>query len=99
MLGTAAVLVGIVSVPVAGVRGAAFLLTGMWWWTLGKMGVETGTLPRSFGLLTAAAGVAALAATPLAAASAAYNPTDALHIAIGLWLLLLGRVVTRPATR
>ncbi|MBM4421271.1 MAG: hypothetical protein FJ034_06775, partial [Chloroflexi bacterium] len=56
------------------------VLTGMWWWTLGKMCAETGILPRAFGLVTMAGAVLALAA-------AAVAPTDLLtisHARIGI---------------
>lgn len=99
--GTAVVAVGIGGAANVDARPAALFVLGMWWWTIGKMGVETGSLPRRFGQITAALGAVSLLVVPLEAfgpAFAAVLPrpaADALaqpwsaaaHLVLGLWLV------------
>lgn len=99
-LGAAAAVVGLAAaVGIERLAPAWFVLLGMWWWTLGKMTVQTGTLPRAFGVVTASAAVAAFAATLLAdpqgplGASAAAAVVAAGRCAFGTWLLALGAVL------
>jgi hypothetical protein len=101
--GAAVATVGLAGSANVDVRPASLFVLGMWWWTIGKMWGETGVLPRTFGRVTAALGLAAFALVPLEAFSAVFGaimpPTlaDALaqpyfsaaHAALGLWLLAL----------
>ncbi|MSQ37049.1 MAG: hypothetical protein EXR61_01885 [Chloroflexi bacterium] len=89
----AAAIVGIGAAITTELRPAALILLGMWWWTVGKMGAETGILPRALGFGTATAGVAAFAA-------AAFVPMgpwlwEAARLALGVWLIALAVTFTR----
>ncbi|HUG55546.1 MAG TPA: hypothetical protein VMJ92_00585 [Candidatus Limnocylindrales bacterium] len=97
--GTAAVTVGLAGAVNLDLQPAALFVLGIWWWTIGRMWVETGVLPRAFGLLTAAGGVVALFATILASFGAVASVAlpgadlrawDAAQVVLGLWLLALG---------
>lgn len=55
--GTATVTVGLAAAFVPDLGPAEMLLGGMWWWTVGKLWMETGVMPRGFGVGTAALGV------------------------------------------
>ena len=100
--GTAAVIVGIGAMPLVDLRPAALVLRGMWWWTLGKMGVEAGILPRRFGLLTASLGALVIAGAALVSQGdrlvlvlGDLGLFDAAHLALGAWLLALAAVFAR----
>ena len=90
---TAAVVVGIGAGVTTELRPAALILLGMWWWTVGKMGAETGILPRALGFATATAGVAAF----VAAAFVPVGPWlwEAARLALGVWLITLAVTFTR----
>ena len=69
---------------------------GMWWWTAGKMALETATLPRAFAQLTMALGVLALVAAVFAAiGSFAALPLG--QAALAAWLLGLAAVFIRES--
>jgi hypothetical protein len=96
--GTATVTVGLAGSVNADLRPAALFVLGMWWWTIGKMWVETRVLPREIGWATATLGVAALIGTLLESANilAAVVPGypdigvwDLGHVALGLWLIAI----------
>ena len=100
--GTAAVLVGIGATPIIDLRPAALVLLGMWWWTLGKIGLETGILPRRFGVLTAALGALVIAGAALVSLGdrlvlvlGDLRLFDAAHLTLGAWLLALAMLLTR----
>ena len=103
--GTAVVAIGLVGSVNVDLRVAALFVLGMWWWTIGKMWVETGVPPRELGWLTATLGVLALIGTFLESANilAAIVPGypdigvwDLGHIALGLWLIAVAFVLARP---
>lgn len=101
--GAAVATVGLAGSANVDVRPASLFVLGMWWWTIGKMWAQTGVMPRTFGIVTAALGLCAFALVPLEAFSAEFIAAmpralaDALaqpyfsvaHLAIGLWLLVL----------
>jgi len=100
--GTAAAIVGIGATSIVELRPAALVLLGMWWWTLGKMGVETGILPRRFGVLTAVLGALLMAGAVVASLGdrRVLVPGDlgifgAAHLVLGAWLLALATVFAR----
>ncbi|MDO8562888.1 MAG: hypothetical protein Q7S25_03480, partial [Candidatus Limnocylindria bacterium] len=100
--GTAAVIVGIGASTAVPLRPAALVLLGMWWWTLGKMGVETGILPRRFSMRTAALGALVIVGAALVSlgdrlvlVSGDLGLFDAAHLALGAWLLALAAVFAR----
>ena len=100
--GTAAVIVGIGASANAPLRPAALVLRGMWWWTLGKMGVETAILPRRFSVLTAALGALVIGGAgvvslgdQLVFALGDLRLFDAAHLALGAWLLALAVLLMR----
>ena len=108
--GAAVATVGLAGSANIDVRPASLFVLGMWWWTIGKMWVQTGVLPRTFGLVTAALGLGAFAFVPLEAFSAAFitvmprSLADALaqpyfsaaHLVLGLWLLALAWTFAWP---
>jgi len=63
--GAAVATVGLAGSANVDVRPASLFVLGMWWWTIGKMWVQTGVLPRTFGRVTAALGLVAFALVPL----------------------------------
>ncbi|MEA2660884.1 MAG: hypothetical protein QOH08_456 [Chloroflexota bacterium] len=101
--GAAVATVGLAGSANIDVRPASLFVLGMWWWTIGKMWAETGVLPRTFGVATAALGLAAFVFVPLEAFSDAFaavmprSLADALaqpyfgtaHVAVGAWLVVL----------
>jgi hypothetical protein len=107
--GTAVAAVGLAAAANVDVRPASLFVLGMWWWTIGKMGAQTGTLPRPFGRLTAALGALSFVLVPLEAfgpglvavlprsvADALAQPYfSATHIVLGIWLLAVAAVFAR----
>lgn len=107
--GAAVATVGLAGSANVDVRPASLFVLGMWWWTIGKMAAETGTLPRAFGVVTAAAGALAFALAPFEAFAgqlSAVMPRTladvlaqpyfaAAHVALGLWLVALAWILAR----
>ena len=110
--GAAVATVGLAGSANVDVRPAALFVLGMWWWTIGKMWVQTGVMPRTLGRITAALGLVAFALVPIEAFSAAFVAVmpralaDALaqpyfsaaHVALGVWLLALSWNFLREGT-
>ena len=91
---------GVASIGIAAsrdpsLRPAELILLGLWWWTLGKMSWETGTLPGRFGLVTAAAGAAALLLAVGLSSGAAPLAGDVARLALGAWLVVLALLLLR----
>jgi hypothetical protein len=111
--GAAVATVGLAGSANVDVRPASLFVLGMWWWTIGKMWVQTGVLPRSFGQLTAVLGLVMFLLVPIEAFSAAFTAimprslADALaqpyfsaaHLVLGAWLLALSALFFREGTR
>ena len=109
--GAAVATVGLAGSANVDVRPASLFVLGMWWWTIGKMWVQTGVLPRTLGRVTAALGVVAFVLVPVEAFSAALvavmprSLADALaqpyfsaaHVVLGIWLVVLAWVFRRDA--
>jgi len=99
VIGTAAVAVGIAGSVDHALRPAALFVVGMWWWTMGKMWMQTGVMGRALGLPTTALGAAAMAAALLGpltygrATAIRGFPDDlawtAARIALGVWSIAL----------
>ena len=97
--GTATVAIGLGGAVSVDLRPAALFILGMWWWTSGKLWVETALMPRPLGVATAALGALALAGGLVAAFGvvpavyiAGVPQIDAwtpLHVALGVWLIAL----------
>lgn len=103
--GNATVTVGLGGSVNADLRPAALFVLGMWWWTIGKMWIQTRALPRGLGWITATLGVLVLIGTfvesagILAAVLPAYPDVGVWtlgHIALGLWLIAVAVVLARP---
>ena len=95
--GTATVTIGVAATANADLIVAALFVRGLWWWTIGKMWLETGAVARWLGAATLALAVVAFA---LAAASAPMGmATSALWTAerfvLGVWLLGLSFALWR----
>lgn len=87
--------VGLAGAANIDVRPAALFVLGMWWWTIGKMAVETGSLPRRLGQATAALGALSFLVVPLEAfgpAFAAVLPHAAAEVLAQPWFAT-GRIV------
>jgi len=109
--GAAVATVGLAGSANVDVRPASLFVLGMWWWTSGKMWVQTGVMPRLFGGVTALLGLLAFGLVPVEAFSAAFTAVmprslaDALaqpyfsaaHLLLGGWLLALSWVFVRTA--
>jgi hypothetical protein len=97
--GASVVTLGSVAAAETGVVPAAFFVTGMWWWTIGKMWAETGVLPRAFGWITAALAIACFAlVAAYALTGISMSPPDLpLRLLLGLWLIVLAAFVWRDA--
>lgn len=99
--GVTAVAVGIAASASAQLSAASLLLVGIWWWTIGKLWVETDALPRTLGLATMAlaalAVAAALASAPLALDAATLR--TAARLLLGLWTLGLAAALWRERRR
>lgn len=102
--GTAAVVLGILAATQFPARPAALLAAGMWWWTIGKMWVQSGAMPRAFGFLTAGLGVLAVAGAlwlPLTNDMLVVNNAAAgqlwtiVHTVTGAWLAILALMLLR----
>ncbi len=107
--GAAVATVGLAGSANLDVRPASLFVLGLWWWTIGKMWVETGVMPRRFGVVTAALGILAFALVPLEAfspyflssmpralADAIAEPYfSAAHLLLGPWLLALAWTFAR----
>ncbi|HUQ17671.1 MAG TPA: hypothetical protein VM070_07780 [Candidatus Saccharimonadales bacterium] len=110
--GSAVAAVGLAGAANIDVRPASLFVLGMWWWTIGKMGVETGTLPRRFGQLTALLGALGFLLVPLETFGPGFTAVlprsvaDALaqpwfaaaHVVLGLWLLAIATNFARART-
>src|SRR5205085_10159462 len=70
--GAAVATVGLAGSANIDVRPASLFVLGLWWWTIGKMWVQTGVMPRTLGLVTAVLGLVAFALVPLEAFSPAW---------------------------
>ena len=107
--GSAVATVGLAGAANIDVRPASLFVLGMWWWTIGKMAVETGSLPRLFGQVTAVLGALSFAVVPLEAFGPGFTAimprsvADALaqpwfaaaHIVLGVWLLAAAAICLR----
>lgn len=111
--GTAVITVGLSGSVNVDLRPAALFVLGIWWWTIGKMWVQTGAMPRTFGRVTAAVGLAAFVLVPLEAFAPAFTAVlprsvadvlaqpyfSAAHLVLGAWLLALALLFWREGTR
>lgn len=107
--GAAVATVGLSGSANVDLRPAALFVLGIWWWTIGKMWVQTGVMPRTFGTVTAALGLVAFALVPLEAFAPSFTAAlprslaDALaqpyfsaaHLVVGAWLLALSALFWR----
>jgi hypothetical protein len=50
--GASVVVLGLLSAQAPGFVVSAVFVAGVWWWTIGKMWLETAVLPRVFGAVT-----------------------------------------------
>jgi len=100
--GVSVVTLGSVASSATEVVPAAFFVSGMWWWTIGKMWAETRVLPRAFGWLTMALAIvcfALLGAYAYAGGVVMAVPDLPLRMVLGLWLIVLAGLLWRtPAS-
>lgn len=92
--GIAVVTVGLGGSVDTDLRPAALLVLGIWWWTMGKMWVQTAVMSRRMGLATAAFGVIAILGAFLVG-PLAIDVWTALQVALGGWLLALAVFLNR----
>jgi hypothetical protein len=97
--GTSVVTLGSFSASQTFAVPAAFFVTGIWWWTIGKMWAETRVLPRAFGWITMALAIVCFALV----AAYAYTgilmavPDLPLRMILGVWLITLAGLLWRDA--
>jgi hypothetical protein len=97
--GASVVTLGLGASASADLIPAALFVRGVWWWTIGKLWVETGALPRVFGWVTM---VLAIACFVLVGAYAftgiPMSPPDLpLRMILGGWLIVLAAFLWRDA--
>lgn len=85
--GVASVVLGAAAIVEPRLLPALLFVLGMWWWTMGKMWVETAVLPRPFGFATMALAVAAM----VAAVALPLGP----NAVIAVWLVPLAAALAR----
>jgi hypothetical protein len=78
-----------------GLIPAAFFVSGVWWWTIGKMWAETRVLPRGFGWFTMA--LAVICFGYVVAGVFASVPLLPLRLLLGVWLIVLAAFFWRDA--
>jgi hypothetical protein len=100
--GTATVAAGLAGSVILDLRPAALLVLGIWWWTMGKMWIETALLPPAFGFATATLAVLAFAGGLVLTVSsellvpgtvAAGQAWTIVQAVLGLWLLALAGIL------
>jgi hypothetical protein len=98
--GASVVTLGSVAAAETGVLPVALMVTGMWWWTIGKMWAETRVLPRAFGWLTMALAIVCfvlLGAYAVTGGVVPAVPDLFLRIVLGVWLIVLAGLLWRDA--
>jgi hypothetical protein len=105
--GTSVAVLGLLSAQAPGFVVSMVFVVGVWWWTIGKMWLETAVLPRMFGLITLALAVAcfigvlgfALVGTALDQAIpheiAKLLTQQVVAIVLGPWLIVLAPLLWR----
>lgn len=94
--GTATVILGAVATAEPGILAVALMVAGMWWWTIGKIWAETGTFPRTFGLITMALAVACFALLAAFATTPTLSVPDlVIRPALAAWLFALAAFLWR----
>jgi len=103
VLGTAAgmatITVGLAASANSDLIVAALFVRGIWWWTIGKLWLETGVMPRLFGTLTIALAVVALGAALASAPMGMQTATlwIAERLILGFWTIALAFALWRSA--
>lgn len=93
--GTATAATGVAALLLNDLEPAALFFLGLWWWVVGKFMLDTGTLSRAFGTLTAAA--APLVYLALLANLFGLRPYgwSAPRLALAAWLVMLAVLLNR----
>ncbi len=90
--GTAVVALGIAASASRDLLPAAVFVTGIWWWTVGKMWWETGTTHRIVGATTMALAALCFATVPLSLrldGEGIAGLAAGTHLVLGAWLLVV----------
>jgi hypothetical protein len=98
--GASVVTLGPVAAAETGLVPAAFFVTGLWWWTIGKMWAETRVMPRAFGWMTMALAIVCFALLGAYAYSGGVLTAVSdlpLRIVLGVWLTVLAGLFLRDA--
>jgi hypothetical protein len=95
--GASVAVLGLASASNGGLVLATLFVTGVWWWTIGKMWAETGLFPRSFGWLTMALALLCFAAVIVATPLALGVPQSLPALLLSPWLIVLGGLLWRAA--
>jgi hypothetical protein len=97
--GASVVTLGLAAAANTDLIPAALFVRGIWWWTIGKMWVETGVLPRVFGWITALLAISCFVLVAFYAATGTpMAPPDLLlRLNLGLWLIVLAAIFWRDA--
>ena len=89
--GTAVVTIGIGASASFDLIPAALFVRAIWWWTVGKIWVETAVLPRVLGAVTMGLAIACFALVGFYALTGIpMSPPDLpLRVVLGAWLIVL----------
>jgi hypothetical protein len=98
--GVGVAIFGYAAAALAAFIPAALFVTGLWWWTIGKMWAETGVLPRAFGWLTMTLAIGCFASlAAFAYSGGVFTPVPDLpvRLVMGAWLIVLAVIFWRDA--
>jgi hypothetical protein len=93
--GVSVVALGAVAASDDALLPAALFVSGMWWWTIGKMWAETQVMPRALGWFTMA--LAFWCFVYAGAGLFASVPELPLRLFLGVWLIFLAVIFWRDA--
>jgi hypothetical protein len=97
LAGATVAVLGLASASSGNLLLATLFVSGVWWWTIGKLWAETNVLPRGFGWLTMAFAVLCFAAV-VVAMPLALSLSDSLPpLLLCPWLIVLGGLLWRSA--
>ncbi|MDE3112064.1 MAG: hypothetical protein KGN00_01925 [Chloroflexota bacterium] len=98
LAGVAVVAIGPLAAVEPRLLPTALVSLTVWWWTIGKMWLETGVLARALGVISALLAALALvaAALPIVIAAATASAVAAGgHVVVALWLIAVAAALWR----
>ena len=98
MAGTSLAIVGMAALVFDDLEPGALFFLGMWWWVVGKFGLESALLPRPFAYVTMSLAVLAFAAM-VGDVLGARAVWIAARLALAAWLLAFAAILYRSVAR